>query len=175
MLNIMHGMKQIYWKRWIKTGKHARWQTMATYLAKEWARARKDSENPTTPPEETQLLNLSKRLRIFTAEARNALYSEALLSAAQRWVWASSLASCRQFSKWAQFICGKTHTVYKWRKAIFPLKDSLTKRSHWIRIFTVQIYMTWNSCQMHRRRRNLLALYYMLKTENPGSHIITKA
>lgn len=74
------------------------------YLDKDWDNARRDSAKLATPPDKTHTLNLSKRPRILTAEARNALYSEALLSAAHRCVWASSLASWRQFSKWAQFI-----------------------------------------------------------------------
>lgn len=74
------------------------WQD--SYLAKDCAKVCNESAKAATPPGGLiQLRSLSKRPRIFKADARSALYSEALRSAAQRWVWASSLASCKQFSK----------------------------------------------------------------------------
>ena len=76
------------------------------YLAKERAKERNVSAKLATPTcAVTQLRNLSNRLCILKALVRRALYSEALRSAAHRFARASSLASCRQFSKCTQFNC----------------------------------------------------------------------
>lgn len=83
---------------------YAKKESRSIYLPRDWAKPQRESEKFATPADKTQLLSLSKRPRILTAEMRSELYWEALLSAAQRWVLASFLASCRKFSRWAQFI-----------------------------------------------------------------------
>jgi hypothetical protein len=75
-----------------------------THLAKERARERSDSAKPVMPGAVTQLFSLSNKPCILKADDRRASYSTALLSDEHLFVRASSLASCKQFSRCAQFI-----------------------------------------------------------------------
>jgi len=75
-----------------------------THLAKEIAKERSDSAKPVTLGAVTQLFSLSNKPCILKADNRRASYSTALLSAEHLFVRASSLASCKQFSRCAQFI-----------------------------------------------------------------------
>lgn len=78
--------------------------TAMQYLANETAKERSESAKPVTPGAVTQPFSLSNRPCILRADDRRASYSTALLSAEHLLVRASSLASCKQFSRCAQFI-----------------------------------------------------------------------
>jgi hypothetical protein len=78
--------------------------TEKQYLARDTAKEHSDSAKPDIFGAVTQLFSLSNRLCILRADERRTLYSTALLSAEHLFVRASSLASCKQFSRFTQFI-----------------------------------------------------------------------